>query len=69
VTSVDNTKVEVFVINNKSKSWLDGIKFEECLRNNPELLNAYKKLKESGDGLSTRKYYRRKIEFINSILE
>ncbi len=69
VTSVDNTKVEVFVINNKSKSWLDGIKFEEYLRNNPEALDAYKKLKESGDGLSTRKYYRRKIEFINSILK
>lgn len=69
VTSVDTTKVEVFVINNKSKSWLDGIKFEECLRSNPGSLDAYRKLKENGDGLSTRKYYRRKIEFINSILE
>ena len=69
VTYVDGTKAEVFVINNQSKGWLDGVKFEEYLHSHPELIEEYKTLKEEGNGLSTRAYYRRKIEFINEILD
>jgi len=68
VTSVDDTKVEVFVINQKGKSWIDGCKFEEYLKKDSRVLEDYRKLKEKGAGLSTRKYYKRKIEFINDIL-
>jgi|SRR3989344_3440139 len=69
ITLVDNTKAEIFVINETGKGWLDSCKFEQCLKQNHEVLEEYKKLKEGGEGLSTQKYYRRKIEFINNILE
>ncbi len=68
ITYSDDTKVEVFVINKQRKGWVDSCKFEEHLKQNPDALNAYRKLKEEGQGSSTQKYYRRKIEFINNIL-
>ena len=67
-TFVDEKHIDVFLINEKCSSWLNGIKFEKYLREYPEALRAYEQLKESGAGLSTREYYRRKIEFINDIL-
>lgn len=69
VTYIDNTKAEVFVINEKCAGWLDGCKFENYLKENPDALDSYQKLKEEGRGLSTQAYYRRKIEFINDILD
>jgi GrpB-like predicted nucleotidyltransferase (UPF0157 family) len=60
--------ITVFLINELSKGWLDGVKFEDYLRQHSEALDEYRKLKEEGHGLSTREYYRRKIEFINGIL-
>jgi GrpB-like predicted nucleotidyltransferase (UPF0157 family) len=68
VSYIDKTKAEIFLMNTASQGWLDGLMFEQYLRENPESLDEYRQLKESGDGLSTRKYYRRKLEFINSIL-
>jgi GrpB-like predicted nucleotidyltransferase (UPF0157 family) len=69
ITSVDDTKVELFVINEKRDGWINSCKFEKYLKENSGALEEYKKLKESGQGLSTQKYYRRKVEFINDILE
>jgi GrpB-like predicted nucleotidyltransferase (UPF0157 family) len=69
VTYMGETKAEVFLINEKSKSWINGVIFENYLRTHPLALDAYRKLKEDGSGLSTREYYRQKIEFINDILE
>jgi GrpB-like predicted nucleotidyltransferase (UPF0157 family) len=68
VTYVDETKVEIFVINEKGKSWKDGCAFENYLKTHQKYLKAYEKLKEDARGLSTRTYYRKKIEFINGIL-
>ena len=68
VSTVDGTKTEIFVINNKSKGWLDGVMFENHLQENKEALDAYRILKEEGHGLSTQAYYRKKIEFINNIV-
>jgi len=68
VTSVEGTKAEVFVINENTKGWVDGCKFYQYLRENPETLEAYRKLKEKSAGLSTQQYYRRKVEFINDVL-
>ncbi|MDO8728398.1 MAG: GrpB family protein [bacterium] len=68
VHSVDETKVEVFVINEQGEGWLDSEKFEGYLRSHPKALEEYKILKEAGHGLTVREYYRRKIEFINNIL-
>jgi GrpB-like predicted nucleotidyltransferase (UPF0157 family) len=67
-TSQDGKRIDLFVINQESLEWLNGLKFEKYLRANPEVLNDYRKLKEAGDGLSSQEYYRRKIEFINNIL-
>jgi GrpB-like predicted nucleotidyltransferase (UPF0157 family) len=68
VTFVGRTKAEIFVINERSQSWLDGSAFEEYLKKDYDTLKAYEKLKEQSRGLSTRAYYTRKIEFINDVL-
>ncbi len=68
VTIQDGKHVDVFLINQTCRGWLDGEKFETYLRSHPEGLEEYRKLKEEGDGLSTRQYYRKKVEFINEIL-
>lgn len=64
----DGFKVEVFLINQNSRGWRDGIAFERYLKDHPKALRAYRELKEKGHGLSVREYYRRKIEFINETL-
>ncbi len=69
VATIDGTKVEIFVINSESKGWLDSVQFEKYLLEHPEELEKYRILKEESIGLSTRAYYRKKIEFINSILD
>ena len=65
VTSVDEKRIDVFLINNKCSGWLDGVKFEKYLKEHQEVLEKYEQLKEYCSGMSTREYYRRKIEFIN----
>lgn len=69
VTYIDGIKAEVLVVNENGQNWLDSCRFENYLKENKEALEEYQKLKEDGRGLSTREYYRRKIEFINNILE
>ena len=69
VDYVGKTKAEIFVINKKSRQWLDCLKFENYLIGNPNMLKKYEKLKELGHNSSVREYYRRKTEFINSILK
>ena len=68
MTYVDGKHIDVFLINKEGSGWLNSVKFENYLRTTPTVLEEYKRLKESGDGLSTREYYRKKIEFYNSIL-
>ncbi|MDO8555195.1 MAG: GrpB family protein [bacterium] len=69
VTSEAGKHIDVFLINKESLGWLECIKFEHYLKNHTGTLEEYKQLKESIDGVSVKEYYRRKIEFINSILE
>ena len=66
--SESGKKIDLFVINEKHDDWINGLKFENYLKTHSEALDAYKKLKEEGNGLSTREYYRRKNEFIDQIL-
>ncbi len=68
-TSEAGKHIDVFLVNEECVGWFDSIKFENYLAWHPETLEEYRLLKESGDGLSTREYYRRKIEFINNVLE
>jgi GrpB-like predicted nucleotidyltransferase (UPF0157 family) len=65
---VEDTKFEVMIVNKDSKSWIDAEKFHAYLIEHSEVLEQYKKLKEEAAGVSTREYYRRKIEFINGII-
>jgi hypothetical protein len=53
--------IDVFVINRKDRGWIESEEFTSYLLKNPETLNEYKKLKEEGNGLSTKEYYTRKI--------
>ena len=68
VTYEEGKHIDIFLINAACQGWLDGNEFDAYLRSHPDTLDQYRLLKESGDGLSTREYYRRKTAFINSIL-
>lgn len=68
VKYIDEIKIEIFIINEKSFDWTNCLKFENYLKNRAKALEAYKKLKEDCEGLSVSEYYRRKTEFINDIL-
>ena len=69
VVKIDNKHIDIFLINQVSVGWIDGLRFEKYLKSNPKSLNKYRLLKESLNGVSTREYYKNKIEFINKILE
>lgn len=62
-------KITVFLMNKETKNWKDHIKFENYLKENKIALGEYIKAKEQSNGLSTREYYRKKLEFINKILK
>lgn len=66
--SESGKKIDLFVINEESPGWINGLNFDNYLKDHPETLEEYKKMKEAGNGLSTQEYYRRKNEFINKIL-
>lgn len=68
VTNEDGKHIDVFLINEISPDWINMVNFEKYLRKNPKVLGVYRKVKEEAGGLSTQEYYRRKIEFINTIL-
>lgn len=68
-TEVEGKRIDVFLINSESNGWLDCLKFEAYLREHPESLRAYERMKEEGHGLSTQQYYRRKTDFVNRILD
>lgn len=61
-------KITVFLMNQELEKWKDHMRFENYLKENKEALQKYIKIKEESNGLSTREYYRKKLEFINEIL-
>ncbi|MDP3763389.1 MAG: GrpB family protein [bacterium] len=61
-------RIDIHLVNKEHASWLNSEKFENYLKTHPETLEECRLLKEAGDGLSIREYYRGKIEFINNIL-
>ncbi|MDD5639599.1 MAG: GrpB family protein [Candidatus Pacebacteria bacterium] len=67
-TKEEEKRVDIFLINKESDSWKNGVKFENYLKLHLDDLKKYEKLKEDGNGLSVREYYRKKTEFINDIL-
>ncbi len=67
-TFEDGKHIDVFLINEECDGWKNGVKFETYLKTHPRTLETYRQLKEAGDGLSTRAYYKRKITFINECL-
>lgn len=66
---VEGIEVEIFLINKTHPGWTESVLFEDYLNSHPEALNDYRSLKENAEGVSTREYYRRKLEFMNKILE
>lgn len=68
VTTIEEKHIDVFLVNETGDGWLECLLFEERLKSNPVILDEYRRLKENGNGLSVREYYRNKIEFINSVL-
>lgn len=68
VTEETGKHIDIFVINKEDEGWTNSVKFEKYLRSHPEELKRYEKLKENGNGLSVREYYKRKIVYINKLL-
>jgi hypothetical protein len=54
VTQEEGKLITVFLINDTCAAWLNGVKFENYLKSHPDALDAYRQLKEDGDGLSVR---------------
>lgn len=69
VKYVDSIKVEIFLINREISDWKNSVKFENYLKQHPEMLDKYRKLKEDGNGLTIQEYYQRKLEFFNQIMK
>lgn len=69
VTEEEGKHVDIFLVNADHDDWRSLTKFESYLRTHPEALEDYRMFKENCDGISTREYYRRKIEFVNEILD
>ncbi len=69
IRAAAGTKLEIMVVNEFSKSWNDNETFFSYIKKHPEDLERYRLLKEEAAGLSNRAYYRKKIEFINEILD
>lgn len=61
--------MEMVIVNQDSEGWRRNFAFDNYLKTHPEVLEAYRKLKEASDGIGLKEYYRRKMEFINDILE
>lgn len=68
ITYEGGKKIDVYLINKETKNWTDSVKFINVLKTHPEKLEEYRLLKESGNGLSVRQYYRKKLEFINQVI-
>ena len=64
----EGKKIDLKLIDRNHPSYLESKKFEHYLRTHPTDLERYRILKEESNGLPTKEYYRRKIEFINEIL-
>lgn len=68
VTEEAGKHIDIFPINQESSDWKNLVQFETYLLEHFEKLDEYRELKESGNGLSVREYYRRKTLFINEVL-
>lgn len=64
----DGKKIDIFLIDEESAEWINGVKFENYLKTHKEALEEYKRLKHMCNGLSTRKFYEKKVAFINDII-
>lgn len=69
VRKTKNIKITVFLINSETENWKNHGKFENYLKQNKNALQEYIKLKEESNGLNAQQYYRKKLEFINKILD
>jgi GrpB-like predicted nucleotidyltransferase (UPF0157 family) len=65
----DGKKIDFAIIDQNSEDWLEHIRFQNHMKNNPDDLERYRIFKEESNGITVRDYYRKKTEFINEILE
>jgi GrpB-like predicted nucleotidyltransferase (UPF0157 family) len=64
----DGFPVDIHLTNKDSLGWKEHKKIFELLRDDPQLLEEYRILKERSAGVSLREYQRRKYEFYNRII-
>lgn len=64
-----NINIEIVIVNQDSEGWKKNMVFEDYLKSHPEALEEYRKLKEANHEVGIKEYYRRKMEFINNIID
>ena len=67
-TKVEGKNIDLFLINKEGEAWLSGIRFEEYVKQHPEVLEEYRQLKELMNGFDAKEFYKRKTEFIERTL-
>lgn len=65
---IGETMIEVMLVNEACKSWIEGEIFFNYLKHNKIARDEYEQTKAIGEKLSIKEYYRRKFEFMNEIL-
>lgn len=65
---MDGFNVELYLTDPNTPQMQEQIRVYELLKNNPDLLEEYGRIKKSADGMSMREYQRQKYEFYNRIL-
>lgn len=66
---IEGFSVELYLTDPGTPQMHEQIRVYELLKDNPRLLEEYKQIKESANGMSMREYQRRKYEFYNRILD
>ena len=57
----DGKRIDIFLIDEESTEWINGVKFENYLKTHKRALKEYERLKHECNGLSMRKFYERKV--------
>ena len=64
----DEKKIDLKIVDVHHPNYTEGKVFEDYIKAHPEDVERFRILKEQSNGLTTKEYYRKKIEFINEIL-
>lgn len=66
---IDNVEIEIFLVNHDAQFYKKNMLFWNYIETHPDVLEAYRKIKEEANNTTTKEYYTRKVIFINKIMK